>query len=156
MNGDLQTAAVSAHASSRWYFPLRAGAAVIDYTVCWTLYFGYLRYFGSDTADGYEVTGFGHLLVLLVVWVALFPVPEWLWGRTLGKWCCDLRVVDVNMRRVTLAKAVLRRLLDPVDLQLFGIVAYVVARTNPLHQRVGDLVARTRVVEGAELEDGTK
>jgi len=62
-------------------------------------------------------------------------------------------VVGLNNQAVTMEQAFMRRMLDPVDLlSFFGLVAYIVAKTNPLGQRLGDLVAKTRVVEEAPAQ----
>ena len=83
----------------------------------------------------------------------MFPLAEALWGRTFGKWACDLRVVALNGHPVATGQAFGRRVLDPVDLLVFfGLVAFIVSKTNPLSQRLGDLVARTRVVDYAADE----
>ena len=133
---------------SRWYFHLRALAAVIDYAVFWGLFFAYARYFGVETDEGFQLSGCGHMLAVVAAWVVLVPLPEGIWGRTIGKWACDLRVAGLNNRRVTMGQAFTRRMLDPVDLlAFFGLVAYIVAKNTPLHQRLGDLVAKTQVVE---------
>jgi uncharacterized RDD family membrane protein YckC len=135
---------------SRWYFLLRAGAALIDYAFFWGFFFAYARYFGVETDEGYQVSGCGHMFAIVAAWVVLFPLPEGIWGRTIGKWACDLRVAGLNNRPVTMGQAFARRMFDPVDLlTFFGLVAYIVARNTPLHQRVGDLVAKTQVVEEA-------
>lgn len=135
---------------SRWYFLLRALAAVIDYAVFWFFFFAYARYFGVETDEGFQLSGCGHILTVVAAWVVLLPLPEGIWGRTLGKWVCDLRVAGPNNRPVTMGQAFTRHMFDPVDLlAFFGLVAYIVARSNPLHQRLGDLVAKTQVVEEA-------
>jgi uncharacterized RDD family membrane protein YckC len=143
---------ISTMTRTRWYFLLRAGATVGDYAVYWAFFFAYVRYFGAETEDGFRVSGCGHGLALVAAWVVLMPLPEAFWGRTFGKWACGLRVVGVDNRPVTIGQAFARRLLDPVDLlAFFGLVAYIVAKTNPLSQRLGDLVAKTRVVDEAEI-----
>lgn len=134
--------------NGRWYFVLRAVAAAIDYAVYGGLYFTYLRFFGSETEDGYKVEGCSHLLALVLAWFVLLPLPEGLFGRTFGKWVCDLRVVRMNGGVATFGQAIQRRVLDPIDLlSFFGLVAFIVAKNNPMSQRLGDLVAKTRVVE---------
>ena len=127
---------------------LRAGATLLDYGVLWALLFAYMRYFGEPLDEGgYQVSGCGHLLVIMVTWVVWLPLPEVVWGRTFGKWVCELRVVDVGGARAAMRQILVRRLLDPLDLSLFGLVAYVVAKNTPLAQRVGDLAAKTRVIQ---------
>jgi uncharacterized RDD family membrane protein YckC len=53
----------------------------------------------------------------------------------------------LRRRAVSAGQAFLRRLFDPIDLLFsLGVVALVVAGTNPQWQRVGDLVGKTRVI----------
>jgi uncharacterized RDD family membrane protein YckC len=120
---------------------------VIDYVVFGVFFSAYVYYFGTETDGGYRVNGCGHVLVLFAAWVIWLPLPEFVLGKTLGKWACDLRVVDLDNDRITFGQAFVRRLLDVVDFgAFFGLVAFIVAKTNPLNQRLGDLVAKTRVV----------
>jgi uncharacterized RDD family membrane protein YckC len=127
---------------------LRAAATLLDYGVLSALLFAYIRYFGEPLDDGgYQTSGCGHLLVVMVMWVAWLPLPEAVSGRTFGKWVCELRVVDAGGGRAALRQVLIRRLLDPLDLSLFGLVGYVVAKNTPLAQRVGDLAAKTRVIQ---------
>lgn len=127
---------------------LRSLACVIDYSLYWALCFAYVYRFGNETGDGYQVNGYGHVSLLFSAWLVWFPLSEFWFGKTFGKWTCDLRVVNVNGGPVSVGQSCLRRLLDPIDLGgLFGLVAFIVAKTNPLNQRVGDLVAKTRVIE---------
>lgn len=141
--------------ANRPSFKLRLTAAVIDYTIYGVFFFAYVRYFGSPTADGYQVSGCGYNLGLVTAWVLWLPLPEAVLGRTFGKWACDLRVVDLSGLKITAGQAFLRRLLDPIDFfTFFGLVGFIVAKATPLNQRVGDLVAKTRVVADAQTDSG--
>lgn len=60
----------------------------------------------------------------------------------------DLRVADLRGHPASAGQAFLRRLLDPIDLgTCFGVVGFIVAKTNPKAQRLGDLVAKMIVIE---------
>ena len=132
----------------RRYFLLRSIAAAIDCSVLTGLCFAYIYHFGTETDGSYEVNGCGHVLALFALWVAWLPLPEAVFGKTFGKWACDLRVVKANDGApITVGQAFARRMLDVADWSFFGLVGFVVAKTNPLNQRVGDLVAKTRVIE---------
>jgi uncharacterized RDD family membrane protein YckC len=138
-------------AHGRWYFARRAFAAASDYAIYGGLYFAYVRFFGVETDEGYKVEGCLHLVALVLAWFGLLPLPEGLFGRTFGKWVCDLRVVNLSGGPATFGQAVRRRVLDPIDLlSFFGVVAFIVAKNNPMSQRLGDLVAKTRVVEDVQ------
>jgi uncharacterized RDD family membrane protein YckC len=130
----------------RGYFRWRALACAIDYGIFFAVCFAYIRIFGFETESGYQVQGCAHTLPLAVLWFALFPLPEAVFGRTLGKWGTDFRVVTLTNGPINIGQAIVRRLFDSIDLSFFGLVGYLVAKSNPLNQRVGDLVAKTRVV----------
>jgi uncharacterized RDD family membrane protein YckC len=120
----------------------------LDYGIFFVFFFAYTRYFGEPTDDGgYQVQGCVHTIALLVAWAMVLPLPEAVFGRTFGKWACDLRVVGPLGGPVAVHQAFIRRLLDPIDLSFFGLVGYLVAKNTPLAQRVGDLVGNTRVIE---------
>ena len=129
---------------------LRAVAAAIDFVAFGAVSYAYIRYFGYATNDGYAVNGCGHFLVLFTAWLLWFPIPEAVRGQTVGKWACDLRVVNVSDGPVTFSQAFVRHLLDFVDISFLGLVGILVSRSTALNQRVGDLVARTKVIDDPE------
>jgi uncharacterized RDD family membrane protein YckC len=133
--------------TSERHLGARAVAAAIDYAVFGAFYFGYIYYFGSESGEGYEVQGCGHFLFLVAAWIAWLPFTEACFGRSLGKWGLDLRVVNLNGTPIRPVQAFIRHALDPIDMSFFGLVGIIVAKTNALGQRVGDLVAKTRVVK---------
>ena len=86
--------------------------------------------------------------VLASAW--LYPVFfELLWaGRTPGKRMLGLAVTDTQGRAPRPAAVVMRNLLLLVDLLPgLGLAGLAVASIDPLHRRVGDLVAGTMVIE---------
>lgn len=121
-------------------------AWVVDHGIFFSLYYAYLAHFGTETEVGYEVSGCGAVWPVVGAWFLWFPLAEALFGQSFGKWSFGLRVIAVDGARITFGSAVIRRLLDPIDFTLFGFVAFLVARNTPLQQRVGDLVAKARVV----------
>lgn len=69
---------------------------------------------------------------------------------TFGKWAVGLKVTGMKGGSVTFGQAFVRRLLDPIDLgTCFGVVAFIVAKTSPRNQRLGDLIAKTVVSEAS-------
>jgi uncharacterized RDD family membrane protein YckC len=137
------------------YFLRRAGAAIADYSIYGSVYLLYILYFGAATEDGYQLSGCAHFLALVAAWLGWLPLPEAVFGRSFGKWAFGLRMVDVTGQAAAAAQAFLRRLLDPIDLlSAFGLVGLIVAKTNPQDQRLGDLIAKTRVVDDTEKASG--
>ncbi len=91
------------------------------------------------------------LIVWLVVCEGLLVVAQARWGLTVGKWCCDLRVIQTSMRPCGLARSLVRELLLYVDACGFlcwtpGITS--IALTNH-RQRLGDVIGDTIVVASA-------
>jgi uncharacterized RDD family membrane protein YckC len=72
---------------------------------------------------------------------------EAVWGRTLGKRLCDLRVVHRDGTRLSSGGAFVRNLLRIVDwLPFFYVLGAAVIWATPHNQRLGDLAARSAVV----------
>ena len=70
------------------------------------------------------------------------------WGWSPGHLAADLRVVRRDGSRVGIGRALVRTLVRPIDsLPGLPLVGYLVARFTRRHQRVGDLLARTYVVD---------
>jgi uncharacterized RDD family membrane protein YckC len=133
----------------RWNLLLRTTAWFIDYSIYWLAVYWYARTFGTPNDEGgYSINGCGEFLVVISLWVVWFPATEAFAGRTLGKWICGLKVISTSGEQPRVDQAMVRRLLDPIDFfSFFGLVAVIVAKSNGLRQRLGDLLARTRVIE---------
>lgn len=87
------------------------------------------------------------LAILATTWLYLVAF-EALWkGSTPGKHLLGIAVVLADGRPPDLPAVVIRNLLRALDLlPAFGLVGLVAVVTDPLHRRVGDRVAGTRVV----------
>jgi uncharacterized RDD family membrane protein YckC len=86
----------------------------------------------------------GFVASLAVLSIAYFPVLEWRFGQTLGKYLLGVHVVAENGLRASLPATIVRRI--PFFLEFFWIDALVAFFTER-KQRAFDLVARTVVVE---------
>ncbi len=131
---------------------LRFFAAFIDYfvyvVVCFII--GYTigeKYTPEGGGIGFHLSGFP-ALVSLLIWFLMFPVLESLDGQTLGKVLMKIKVTRINYSKSSLSQSIIRHLFDFVDyLPFFGIVGLIVASSNALKQRVGDIVAMTVVID---------
>ena len=81
---------------------------------------------------------------LALLSIAYFPVLEWRFGQTLGKYLLGIHVVREDGLRPRLSATIVRRI--PFFLEFFWIDA-IVAFFTERKQRAFDLVARTVVVE---------
>jgi len=90
------------------------------------------------------VFGVAFVASLALLSIAYFPVLEWRFGQTLGKYLLGIHVVGENGLRPSLPATIVRRI--PFFLEFFWIDA-IVAFFTERNQRAFDLVARTVVVE---------
>lgn len=124
----------------------RAIASAIDYALIFGLTFVYILYFGErDFQGGYTVTGWKALVVPLV-WFLYFVVAEAKFGQTLGHALFDIKVVRIDEKPLRMRDSFLRHVLDPLDLFPFGIPAIIAATSNKNSQRLGDMLAETKVI----------
>jgi uncharacterized RDD family membrane protein YckC len=72
-------------------------------------------------------------------------ISEALFGRTIGKFACGLRVVALDGKRPTPGALLTRNLLRIIDI-LMGFLPLVLVLYSPLRQRAGDVAAGTMVV----------
>jgi uncharacterized RDD family membrane protein YckC len=93
------------------------------------------------------------LLLLAGVQAAIGFLLEALFGWTLGKRIVGLRVVRLDGSRLTLGAALLRNLLRLIDASFpLGVfLGMSILMATPRRQRLGDLAARTVVVEDRPL-----
>jgi uncharacterized RDD family membrane protein YckC len=84
---------------------------------------------------------------LALLWVAYYAVLEGLFGATLGKLLADLRVTDLEGRRVGWQAAILRNLARLLDaLPFLYLVGGILTLSSGQHQRLGDRLAGTLVI----------
>src|SRR5215470_10994314 len=90
------------------------------------------------------------LLIAVTLNATVLFLYGWLleaaWGATLGKAMVGIRVVGTR-QGVSLSACAIRNVLRIVDGLGFYLVGTVVAACSPAHQRVGDMYARTAVIE---------
>lgn len=124
----------------------RSLAALIDMLIVfYSVYFAAGRW-GTILSNGARGwSGWAAVFVFCLVG-AYWIVPEWLFGFTLGKLLCRVRVVSSLNSSATFSQALKRNLLRPIDFVFFYLVGFIVAMFSPLRQRLGDQWAQTTVV----------
>lgn len=129
----------------------RAIAAMLDYGLYSLLLYVYLRNVGEQTDEGHwRATGLLPVLFAVLLWFALFPLTDAMFGRSPGKALLGLRIQDLRGCPATFLQHVRRRLLDPLELLPgWGLVAAIAVALTPGRQRIGDLWAKTRVIHAA-------
>lgn len=128
----------------------RTGAGVIDVLLQVVLFGVFSAAFGTfeTSDDGAEASvEDAAALGLALVVVVYYFVTELLFGATLGKLALGLRVVKEDGTKAGAGPIALRTVLRIVDGIAAYLVAFVTVAATPKNQRLGDLVAKTLVVE---------
>lgn len=124
-------------------------AAVIDYSVvfCFTFYFIFA--FGTPNNEGgYSVTGF-LALVPTFFWFAYIVMIEVFFNATIGNAIMQLKPKSLtsNHGNLSFSQSIKRHLLDLIDMFPFGLIGYITIKNTQNNQRLGDIWAKTTVVE---------
>jgi uncharacterized RDD family membrane protein YckC len=128
------------------YTRKRIAATFIDYALIDSLTIFYIVYFGEKQPDGsYSMHGFLGFLPM-ILWFFYFVVGE-RYGGTLGHRIFKLKVVTMDGRQPGLRRTLRRRFCDIFDVYFFfGLLGSLLIRYTQYHQRLGDIIAETRVI----------
>ncbi len=130
----------------------RVFAFFIDYAIYFTIVYFYIDLFGVEELDENgnikkvvkNLTAFP----LIVIWFLLLPILEGSMNQTFGKKIIGIKVISIVRKDdFGIIMAIKRRCLDWLELNFFGAIAYIVSKNSPLHQRIGDIMAKTIVVK---------
>jgi uncharacterized RDD family membrane protein YckC len=129
------------------YTSQRIGATLIDYTLGYSLSFYYVFVAGTRNDNGgYEVSGLP-ALVPVAFWFIYFVITERFMGGTLGHHIFKLKVISLAGKDLTFGQVFLRRICDALEISwCFGFIAFLLVRSSAYNQRLGDQIAKTRVV----------
>lgn len=130
----------------------RIFATVIDYGLYLTFFCFYVEYFGHDNDTGGKTVEGLPALPVFLCWFVYFILIEGLAGATLGHMVLKLQVVTLDRRRIGLKEALKRHLLDFIDILFYGIPAIIAIKNSDKHQRIGDMWAKTIVVDKTDPE----
>lgn len=123
-------------------------AGLIDYSIILVSSYYYIYIFGSiNNEGGYSVTGI-KTFPIMVFWFVYLCVIETTLSSTLGNFIIQLKPVDLQTgSRITLKQSFLRHIVDALDMFFFGLVAIIIIKNSDESQRLGDLLAKTKVIE---------
>lgn len=123
-------------------------AGLIDYAVIFSVIFVYIQYFGEVNQEGeFYVSGI-KVLPVFIFWFLYNCVIEVNLQSTFGNYVVQLKPVDEKTELdITIKQSFLRHLVDPIDMFFFGVVAIIIITSSPESKRLGDLLARTKVVK---------
>lgn len=115
-------------------------------TFIYVMYFGYNNEEGGKTVDGFLA------LPVPVFWFIYFVLIESFYGATPGHHAFNLMVLRIDRRKITFCQALRRHLLDPIDILFYGIPALISIKNSDKNQRIGDMWAKTIVVDITDSE----
>ena len=133
---------------SEYLLGRRVLATIIDYNVVaiLSIFFSFIYLIFSGTFK-FEIPLINIILPLLF-WFLIIVLIEFKYGRTLGKRIAGIRVVSLSTEeKPTLIQVLKRRILDPIDIFMLGIVSLFVISNSTNNQRFGDKFANTQVVK---------
>ena len=133
--------------NNKRYLSKRIIATIIDYGIYYLFFFIFIGFFGEDNGDGGKhVTGLLSLVPILV-WFIYFVLFEATFYATLGHQLFELEVRNIDGSKIDFTQALRRRLLDFIDICMFGIPAIVAIKNTDHNQRLGDLWAKTKIIK---------
>ncbi|MCL1668580.1 RDD family protein [Elizabethkingia ursingii] len=135
------------------YIIERIIAGFIDYSIVIVITAFYIYNFGKlDNEGGYTITGV-LALAPAILWFVYFIISEVTIEATLGHIIVGLKPVDYKTNKpITLRQSIIRHLLDPIDYFFFlGLIGVLVIYNSSSSQRVGDLLAKTKVIKKKEV-----
>ena len=127
-------------------------ASFIDYLIIFILTFLYIQKFGEITEDGAMAVSGIKTVPLILIWLIYFVGVEGYQGATLGHKAFNLLVLKENRKPIDFIDAFKRHLLDPFDFFMFAIPAIIAINNTDRKQRLGDLWAKTIVVDLTDNE----
>ena len=132
----------------------RISAGLIDYGLLLGITIIMFIYFGDKTQNGYQLSGFP-AFINIVIWFTYLLGFEVKFGGTLGNLMFDLQVVSIKDNRstgLTLGQSFIRHFFDILDLWFFGLLGILLIKNTQYNQRLGDLCAKTIVIDTKDHE----
>jgi len=124
--------------------------SVLGFYVYFLIGFGLLKFFSIPTLAALHL-GRGrfamHLVATLIAMFFYYVSMESIFGATLGKLFCRLRVIEESGQTASLGNVFIRNFLRIVDYPLGFLIAVIAMESSPLNQRLGDRAAKTLVIK---------
>lgn len=140
------------------YLGQRVAATVIDYFIIFVFFFAFVFVFGEPNENGEQVVSGPLAVIPAVFWFCWLIIPETLWGKTAGHHATGLKIITLEGNKPLFWQAMVRRLFDFIDMLICfpGLIALILVLKSKYHQRLGDMVAKTLVIDkNFELGDST-
>lgn len=127
-------------------------ATLLDYSLFLLLTYLYITVFGRENDEGGRAVEGLMALPIPIFWFLYFVVVEACYGATLAHQGLHLKVVTINRKNIEGIQAFKRHLLDFIDILFYGIPATIAILNSDKHQRLGDMWAKTIVVDTKDSE----
>ncbi len=130
-------------------------AGLMDYGIIFTFTYVFAGTFGEPNIDGgYTVDGLP-MLIPIGFWVIMIIGIEQFFGATLGNYLLDLKPISINgvQEELTIIQSFKRHLVDLIDMFFFGLIGIMIIKNTEMNQRLGDLWAKTIVVNMKEYKE---
>ncbi len=124
--------------------------SLIAFYLYWLVGFLLIRFFNSPNLILlHQSTGRLSLHIGLTALLVFFyyVLMESVFGATLGKFFCRLRVIEENGQSASLGNVFIRNFLRIVDYPLGFLIAVIAMESSPYQQRLGDRAAKTLVIK---------
>ena len=125
----------------------RVVGAIIDIIVLFIVMIIFSFLFGTSEGSSFGVSGFA-AFILYLLWFAYFVVLEVITGKTIGKYVVKTKVINESGGQISWGTSIVRNILRIVDGFFFYLVGFIIALASKENQRLGDMAAKTYVVNG--------
>ena len=134
------------------YFYKRITATLLDYSLFLLSTYLYIMLVGHNNDEGGKTISRLLVLPIPIVWFIYFVVIEASYGATLAHQGLYLKVLTTNGQEIEFKQALKRHLLDPIDILFYGIPAIIAIKNSDKRQRLGDMWAKTIVIDIKDKE----
>lgn len=136
----------------------RIFAGLIDYLIIFGFTFLMLHFFGVPNDEGgYSLKGLPALSTMLF-WFGWTIGAEQYFGRTFGNYTQNLSVLSIKDEntKLTFGQSFKRHFIDMIDLWPLGILGILLIKNTKYNQRLGDLWAKTIVIDTTDITQNVK
>lgn len=130
----------------------RVLATFYDYGLFFLATSIYVGFFGHDNDEGGRTVSGLLTLPIIIFWFIYFVIIEGFYGATFGHQAFNLKVLKLNRMNIGFSQAFKRHLIDPIDIFIYGIPAIIAIKNSDKHQRLGDMWAKTIIVDTTDRE----
>ncbi len=130
----------------KYFLIKRIIACLMDYVIWFVLFWSSLVLLGEKIGERTYKFDYDWLF-FIGIWVITMIVTETLFQSTIGNLLLKLKVVNENGEKIKFWQSLLRHCLDMIDMWPLGLVGILTIKYSKKHQRLGDIIGKTIVVE---------